>query len=67
MTVLFLRNRHVSPLIDLANKKKDMEIMDRIDTILSHSSLKVNQSVRSKELLFCTLIVFPVILRFANK
>ena len=50
---LFFRNRHVSPLIDLANKKKDIQIMEHIDLILSQSSLKVNQSVRSKELLFC--------------
>lgn len=47
-----LRNRHVSPLIDLANKNKDTQIMEHVDRILSQSSLKVNQSVRSKELLF---------------
>lgn len=59
--ILYLRNRHVSPLIDLANKKKDTEIMEHVDRILSQSSLKVNQSVRSKELLFCSFSLHLVI------
>ena len=51
--MIYNRNRHISPLIDLANKKKDTKIMEHIDLVLSQSSLQVNQSVRSKELFFC--------------
>lgn len=35
--------------------------MEHVDRILSQSSLKVNQSVRSKELLFCSILLYLVI------
>lgn len=47
------RNRHVVPLLQLAQKTNDSDLIDFINQLVSSSPLDLNQKARKESILYC--------------
>ena len=47
------RNRHVAPLLRLAQKTNDSELVDVINKLVASSPLDLNQKTRKESILYC--------------